>query len=166
MTDMNDAASACISENIVSYQKNITLIASVNVEIENRFRVLSPGKKQIMQSMFKYLFGCNKSQLQHLEAFIVACGIKLPDQGSIPGLPTLETQSFSHWATREVLEPLLQICVKPTKLSLCWKEKRGRENVEKNLVWEVWRRHIGHHHLASLHLGFGNQYSHTLMPSM
>lgn len=54
--------------------------------------------------------------------------------------PTLETHSFSHWATRQVLEPLLQICVKPTKLSLCRKEKRERENVEKNLVWEVWRR--------------------------
>ena len=49
-----------------------------------------------------YLFGCNRSQSQHLGSFSRNMGDLVPWPGIEPSPPTLGAQSLSHWTTRDI----------------------------------------------------------------
>ena len=53
-------------------------------------------------SFLYYLFGCNRSQSQHLGSFSCSTWDLVPWPGIEPSPPTLGAQSLSHWTTRDV----------------------------------------------------------------
>lgn len=70
----------------------------------------------VISTVFKYLFGCARSQLWYVgssvvacELLVAACRIQLPNQGLVR-----ESKSPNHWTTREV--PLCCLTLLPCGL--------------------------------------------------